>query len=33
MDPANLFVSAETNSMKCFVDWISVNMHVRSNKT
>jgi len=27
------FVSTKTNSMKCFVNWIPLNMHVRSNQT
>jgi len=27
------FASAKTNSMKCFVNWIPLNSHVRSNKT
>jgi len=31
--PTNLFVSTRTNSMKCFVNWISANSHVRLNKT
>jgi len=28
----NWFVSTKTNSMKCFVNWIPANSHVRSNK-
>jgi len=31
--PKIWFVSTRTNSMKCFVKWIPVNTHVRSNKT
>ena len=27
------FVSTKTNSMKCFVNWIPLNTHVRLNKT
>jgi len=29
----DLFVSAKTNSMKCFVSWIPVNEHLCPNKT
>jgi len=29
----NWFVSTKTNSMKCFVNWIPLNAHVRFNKT
>ena len=31
--PTNWFVSTKTNSMKCFVNWIPLNTHVRSHQT
>jgi len=31
--PNNWFVSTKMNSMKCFVSWIPLNTHVRSNQT
>ena len=31
--PTNFLVSAKTNSMKCFVNWVPLNTHVRSQKT
>ena len=31
--PNNWFIFTRTNSMKCFVNWIPANLHVRSNKT
>jgi len=31
--PNNWFVSTKTNSIKCFVNWIPLNTHVRFNQT